>query len=117
MGFIKRILKYISGYDNEYTKREMAIFTRVCLVLLLFSLPMFGVLVYANLKLGLTYKMSEMLFQSYMKFCGLLITAYSVAWLGQMGKAYLSKKNEEEIKREKNVIEKLRKEIKSLKGE
>lgn len=114
---IKKIVKYIIGYDTEYTKKEMSLFTRAILILLLFIIPMFFVLLFVNMKFGASYNLCKMFFTTYSKICTISISAYSVAWLGQMGKAYLAKRNEEEIKREKDLIVKLKKEISKLKGE
>ena len=102
---MKKAIKRIVGYENEYTKREMALFTRVVLFLLLFIPVMFFVLFVSHMDFGLAGNIVKTFWQYYLTFCRWLITAYSVAWIGQMGKAFLSKREEENNKLKKQLAE------------
>lgn len=102
---LKNIFSWVFGYDNEYTKREMALFTRIVLVLLLFIIALFGVLFIAHMKFGLSQKIMEMFWHYYLGFAKWLITAYAVTWVGQMGKAFMSKREEENIKLKRELAQ------------
>lgn len=47
--------------------------------------------------------MCSMLFNNYTTFSVVLITGYAVTFIGQMGKAFLAKQNEENIKLKKQL--------------
>lgn len=106
MDFLKRLAKYIVGYDSEYTKREMSLFTRVVLILLIFIIPLFFILFISHLKLGLGSKVIINIWKPYLTFARWLVTAYGVTWIGQMGKAFLAKREEENIKLKKRQLNK-----------
>ena len=95
---MKKILKYLLGYESEYTKREMSIFTRVVMFLLIFITILFVVLFVAYMKFDLDSSVIKIFGTQYLGFAKVLITGYSVAWIGQMGKAYLAKYQEEKNK-------------------
>lgn len=95
---LKNIIKYLIGYETEYTKREMALFTRTVLLLLLFNIPLFIILYVSYLIFGMSGTVIKIFWTNYLGFCKILITGYSVTFIGQMGKAYMSKKSEEENK-------------------
>ena len=111
MNTIKKIIKYIVGYDCEYTKREMSLFTRVVLVLLLFIVPLFIILYISHMKFGLSTKLIVQFWKPYLTFCRWLVTAYGVTWIGQMGKAFLSKKEQENNKLKKKLAKNTNKEV------
>lgn len=98
MSVIKKITKYLFGYDTEYTKREMSLCTRIVLILLLCIIPLFIVLFVAHMKFGLSATLTKIFWSNYLTFCRWLITGYFAAWIGQMGKAFLSKREEENLK-------------------
>lgn len=95
---IRKIIKYLFGYDNEYTKREMSLCTRIVLILLLEIIPLFTVLFVAHMKFGLSATLTKIFWTNYLTFCRWLITGYFAAWIGQMGKAFLAKREEENLK-------------------
>lgn len=76
----------------------MSLFTRVVLLLLLFILPLFLALFVGHMKFGLSRQTLKIFWDAYLRFAQFLITAYSVTWVGQMGKAFLSKREEEKNK-------------------
>ena len=92
------------GYDTEYTKREMSLFTRVVLLLLIFVMVLFLALFVGHFKFGLNANMIKIFWQNYLTFARWLITAYSVTWIGQMGKAFLAKREEERNKLQSHMI-------------
>ena len=98
MNRIKSFIKYVTGYDSEYTKREMGLFTRTVLILLIFNIPLFCILYYTHMRYGLSANLVKIFWTNYLGFCKILISGYSVTFIGQMGKAYLSKKEEENVK-------------------
>lgn len=105
MDKVKNFLKFILGYENEYTKREMSVFSRVVLILLLFIIPVFCILYVTHMKFGLSYRMCKMFWDSYLGFAKILITGFAVTFIAQMGKAFLSKREEENNKLTKKLNE------------
>lgn len=103
MRAIKRFFKALVGYDREYTKREMSLFTRVVLLLLIFIIPTFFILFIAHMKYGLGKDLVKSFWVPYLQFCRWLVTAYGVTFVGQMGKAFLAKREEEKMKLEKKL--------------
>lgn len=100
---IKKFFQFIFLHENEYTKKWMARFTVIVFILLIFYPFLSQELLLFHFHYGLSYKMCSMLFSNYTKFAMVLITGYSVTFLGQMGKAFLAKQNEENIKLKKQL--------------
>lgn len=84
--------------EKEYSKKWMSRFTSAVLAGILFNIILFFALLSAHLHFGLSYRMCKMFWDKYMTFSGICISAYSVTWLGHMGKAYLAKREEEKLK-------------------
>ena len=85
---------HLFGWEEEFTKRWMARFTRVVFILLFFYLFLSQELLYFHFTRGLSYKMCKMLYDNYTKLAVVCITAYAVTFVGSMAKAYLAKRNE-----------------------
>lgn len=100
---LKKFLKFIFSKENEYTKKWMARFTIVVFILLLFYPFLSQELLLFHFKNGLSKQMCTMMFTQYTKFVCVLITGYAVTFLGQMGKAYLAKQNEENLKLQREL--------------
>lgn len=81
--------------EKEYTKKWMAIFTLSVLALLLFTIPLILLLLILHIKLGLSREMCKIFVTYYLSFDKVLITAYAVTFITQMGKAFLAKREEE----------------------
>mgnify|MGYP004721283343 CR=1 FL=1 len=81
----------------------MARFTIIVFILLLFYPVLSQELLLFHFKLGLSYRMCNLFFDCYTGFAKVLITGYAVTFLGQMGKAFLAKMNEEKIKLKKAI--------------
>ena len=92
------ILDMLGMTEKEYSKKWMSRFTTAVLCAILFSIPLFFSLTGCHLHFGLSYRMCRLFWEKYISFSGICITAYAVSWLGYMGKAFLSKKEEENIK-------------------
>lgn len=105
---VSRIFTKIFGGESEFAKRWMARTTVGILVTLLFIIPLIFMLLLLHIKIGLSYRMSKMVLESYCDLCKICVSAYFVAFVGYMGKAFLAKKEEE--------ANKLKKEIHILKG-
>lgn len=86
---------YLFGWEEEFTKKWMARFTKVVFVLLFFYLFLTEELLYFHFTRGLSYKMCKMLYDNYTKLAVVCITAYAVTFVGSMAKAYLAKRNSE----------------------
>lgn len=85
---------YLFGWEEEFTKRWMARFTKVVFILLFFYLFLSQELLYFHFTRGLSFKMCKMLYDNYTKLAVVCITAYAVTFVGSMAKAYLAKRNE-----------------------
>ena len=99
----KRIIRSIFIKETEYTKKWMARFTVIVFLLLLFYPILSQELLLYHTHYNLSYKMCNLLFANYTSFAKVLITGYSVTFLGQMGKAFMAKQNEENIKLKKKL--------------
>lgn len=100
---IKKFFESFFSHENEYTKKWMARFTVIVFILLIFYPLLSQELLLFHFHNGLSHKMCFMLFANYTKFAVVLITGYSVTFLGQMGKAFMAKQNEENIKLKKQL--------------
>lgn len=99
MSKIKSFLLDMLGMtEQEYSKKWMSRFTTAVLFAILFSIPLFFSLTGCHLHFGLSYRMCRLFWEKYLSFSGICITAYAVSWLGYMGKAFLAKREEENIK-------------------
>lgn len=97
---MKQFIKSLLGNDtNEYTKKWMSRFTTVVLLLLVFIPFLYILLIALHLKCGLSRQMTDVCLKYYMSFAKVLITAYAVTFIGQMGKAFLAKREEEKNNR------------------
>lgn len=96
---MKSFMKSLLGNDTtEFTKKWMARFTTAVLSLLLFTIPLMLVLLVLHIKWGLSRQMCNIVIKYYISLDKVLITAYSVTFIGQMGKAFLAKREEEKNK-------------------
>lgn len=100
---IKRFIKYVFTHENEFTKKWIARFTIIVFFLLLLYAGLSQELLLFHFTKGLSYRMCHMLFSNYTTFAVALITGYAVTFVGQMGKAFLAKQNEENIKLKKQL--------------
>ncbi len=99
MSKIKTLFLDILGIsEQEYSKKWMSRFTTAVLFAILFSIPLFFSLIGCHLHFGLSYRMCRVFWEKYISFSEICITAYAVSWLGYMGKAFLAKREEENIK-------------------
>lgn len=68
------------------------------LTIVLTIIPLSLLLLLLHIKLGLSYRMCKMMFEAYTSLCKICVSAYSVAFIGYMGKAFLAKREEEKNK-------------------
>lgn len=101
--FIKLLLSSIFRKETEYTKKWMARFTVIVFTLLLFYPFLSQELLYLHLTYGLDAGLCKAFFSNYTKFVVVLITGYAVTFIGQMGKAFMAKKEEENNKLKKQL--------------
>ena len=85
-------------HEKEYSKRWMSRFTSAILCAILFTILLFFTLLFSHLHFRLSYRMCKMFWDNYITFSGTCISAYAVAWVGHMGKAFLAKREEEKMK-------------------
>ena len=90
-----KLFNRLFGWEEEFTKRWMARFTRVVFILLFFYLFLSQELLYFHISKGLSYKMCKMLYENYTKLAVVCISAYAVTFVSSMAKAYFAKKNSE----------------------
>lgn len=91
--FVKRLVDSIK--KTEFTKKWIARFTVVVFVLLLFYPILCEELLYFHFRSGLSTNLIKIVFSQYTSFAKVLVTGYAVVFITQMGKAFLSKQQEE----------------------
>lgn len=92
---ISKFFDYLFSTEDEFSKKWMEKISRVLLGMVLFTIPFILLLLFLYMRenIGLeAYKTTLNVYAGIMKP---IIVSYFVCFIGYMGKAYLSKRNEE----------------------
>ncbi len=100
---LQKVITLCFNKETEFTKKWMAKFTKIVFFLLIFYCFLSQeLLIFYHFNI-INIKIIIIIFNDYTKFALVLITGYAVSFIGQMGKAFLSKQNEENNKLKREI--------------
>ena len=92
---ISKFFDYLFSTEDEFSKKWMEKISRVLLGMVLFTIPFILLLLFLYMRQNIGFKVYETTLKIYASIMKPIVVSYFVCFIGYMGKAYLSKRNEE----------------------
>ena len=92
---ISRLFDKLFSTEDEFSKKWMEKISRVLLGMVLCTIPFILLLLFLYMRENIGFKAYETTLKIYAGIMKPIIVSYFVCFIGYMGKAYLSKRNEE----------------------
>lgn len=92
---ISRFFDILFSTEDEFSKKWMEKISRVLLGMVIFTIPFILLLLFLYMRENIGFKAYKTTLNIYAGIMKPIIVSYFVCFIGYMGKAYLSKRNEE----------------------
>lgn len=92
---ISRFFDTLFSTEDEFSKKWMEKISRVLLGMVIFTIPFILLLLFLYMRENIGFKAYKTTLNIYAGIMKPIIVSYFVCFIGYMGKAYLSKRNEE----------------------
>ena len=92
---VSKFFDKLFSTEDEFSKKWMEKISRVLLGMVIFTIPFFIFLLWLYIRQSISLKGYEITLSYYTGIMQPIIVSYFVCFIGYLGKAYLSKRNEE----------------------